>query len=419
LVWGLISCVQIIRSATSDEGGNDLYTYWYAGLHIRQGVDPYGAFLGETHPNLPIRFIDGVANKKDQIVRYDLHPAPGLTFPLIFLLTPFAWFSFQTAKVAWFVLLMLINFLIPALLLRATREDQPIAILDYLLTLGIFMGFSATRYASISGQPSILVIAMMLLTWIWAKERPVLAGLLLGIALSKYSLALGFWIYFLLIERRPKLSLTAIAVQLGGLFGLAWLGDLTLSEAIDGYVQLFLHHAPMEGIQLTSLLPGIDAYSPPLAITLSFLVGLPLAYVLLRRRTQLQTIAAQPILRTTFLTILTFWSLMVAYHRAYDLQVFLIVVGLIFLLWRAQGRAPVTEKVITASGLYTAISLILLSLPAGSLLRGWLPTDLGSLWIRFILRSSTWVVMIGLALSIALVFLLTQPTNTWVEKDHA
>jgi hypothetical protein len=419
LVWGLISSVQIIHSAMGEEGGNDLYTYWYAGLHIRQGVDPYGAFLSGTHPDLPIRFLDDVANKKDQIIRNDLQPAPGLTFPLIFLLTPFAWFSFPTAKVAWFVLLMLINILIPALLLRATREDQPIPLLDYLLTLGIFIGFSATRYASISGQPSILVIALMLLTWIWAKERPIVAGLLLGIALSKYSLALGFWIYFFLIERRPKLSLAAIGVQLGGIFGLAWLGDLTLSEAIDGYIQLFLHHAPMEGIQLTSLLPGIDAYSPPLAITLTLLVGLPLTYILLRRGTQMKTIASQPILRTTVLTILTFWSLMVAYHRAYDLQVFLIVVGLFFMLWRRQGKAPLTKRVIIVSSLYTAVSLILLSLPAGSLLRGWLPMELGSLWIRIILRTSTWVVMIGLALLIALVFRLTQPKFPENIRDHA
>jgi hypothetical protein len=419
LVWGLVSCVQIIRSAMSEEGGNDLYTYWYAGLHIRQGVDPYGAFLSGTHPDLPIRFLDGVANEKDQVVRNDLQPAPGLTFPLIFLLTPFSWFSFPTAKIAWFALLMLINVLIPALLLRATRQGQPIPLLDYLLTLGIFMGFSATRYASISGQPSILVIALMLLTWIWATERPIVAGLLLGIALSKYSLALGFWIFFFLVERRPKLSLTAIGVQLGGIVGLARLGDLTLSEAVDGYIQLFLHHAPMEGIQLTSLLPGIDAYSPSLAIALTLLVGLPLAYVLLRRSTQLKTISSQPILRATFLTILTFWSLLVAYHRAYDLQVFLIAVGLSFMLWGSQGKPPLTERIIIVSSLYTAASLLLLSLPAGSLLRGWLPMDLGSLWIRIILRASTWVVMIGLALSIALAFRLTQPRLPENTRDHA
>jgi hypothetical protein len=411
LLWGSLSSLQILRSALDDDGGNDLYTYWYAGLHIRQGSDPYRAFLDGKDPVLPIAFLDGLATDKREIVRPELQPAPGLTLPLILLLTPFAWLSFQSAKVGWFILLILANLLIPALLLRALLVHKKTPLPAYLLILAVFMGFSSTRYASISGQPSIIVIALMLLTWIWAKDRPVLAGLLLGIALSKYSLALGFWIYFSFIEWRPKLSLTAAGVQILGILGLAWLGEASVMEAINGYIQLFLHHAPMEGIQLTSLLPGIDAYSPPLALGLTAGVGIPLAILKRRYKTQELTLASHTILRTTNLTLLTFWSLMVAYHRAYDLQVFVIMVGLILMIWDRAEPEGSPQVILVSSSLYLLLSILVLSLPAGSLLRQFLRPEFGSVWIRVILRSSTWVVLLGMGLCLAFLFRLTARTS--------
>ena len=164
-LWGLISTIQIVRSALDESGGNDLYTYWYAGLHIRQGTDPYRAFLDGRDPVIPMRFLDGEATHRDQIIRPELQPAPGLTFPLILLLTPFAWLSFQSAKIGWFILLMLTNLVIPWLLLIALSKKGQFNAFLYLAMLAIFMGFSSTRYASISGQPSILVIALMLISW--------------------------------------------------------------------------------------------------------------------------------------------------------------------------------------------------------------------------------------------------------------
>jgi hypothetical protein len=314
-------------------------------------------------------------------------------------------------------MLMLCNLIIPWLLLRALREEELRDSFHYLLLLFIFLGFSSTRYATISGQPSIFVIVMMLLAWILAKDRPIPAGLLLGFALSKYSLSLGFWIYFAIVEIRPRLSLSALGVQIAGLFGLAWLGGGSVFNAIDGYIQLFLHHAPMEGIQLTSLLPSIDAYSPPLAIALTLAVGAPLAFILVRSKIKLESLEAQPLLRTTLITTLTFWSLLVAYHRAYDLQVFIIALGLMLLIRRGLIGGQVEDTVARIASLYSAISVLLLALPAGSLIRTWLPPEVGPLWIRIILRGTTWVVLIGLGLGILLLHRLLSPSYKNSE-DH-
>jgi hypothetical protein len=37
--WALLSLVMAIWNTFTPLGGNDLYTYWYAGLFIRQGDD--------------------------------------------------------------------------------------------------------------------------------------------------------------------------------------------------------------------------------------------------------------------------------------------------------------------------------------------------------------------------------------------
>ncbi len=411
LMWGSLSTYQIARGALGESGGNDIYTYWYAGLHIRQGTDPYRAFLDGRDPDLPITFLNGEAIAKDEVVRSDLQPAPGLTFPLILLLTPFSWLSFQSAKIGWFILLMAMNLLIPGLLLRAIHRHQAGSRFPYLPLLAIFMGFSSTRYASISGQPSILVIVFMLLAWIWAEDRPYLAGLLLGVALSKYSLALGFWIYFTFFEWRPKLSLSAAGVQVVGLIVLAGLGNSNVLEAIDGYIQLFLHHAPMEGIQLTSLLPGINAYSPPLAIALTAIVGIPLFFILKRIKAGPRPLESRPIVQAMLLTVLTFWSLMVAYHRAYDLQVFIIALGSTLLLRTIDDQDRPKEWVLRSHSAYAVLSIIMLSLPAGGILRSWLPEDFGPIWIRLVLRASTWVILIGIGLAIASLFHVTRPSK--------
>jgi hypothetical protein len=406
VIWGAISTFQIIQSSLGPSGGNDLYTYWYAGLHIRQGTDPYRAFLDGQDPELPIRFIGAIATDKQDIVRQDLQPAPGLTLPLIVLLSPFALLSFELAKIGWFSLLIFVNVMIPWLLLYAISTNRKVDRYYYLLFIAIFLGMSSTRYATISGQPSILVIAMMLLSWIWSNKRPYLAGLLLGLALSKYSLALGFWIYFTFFEWRPRLSLTAAGVQIIGLLGLAWLGDNNLLQATNGYIQLFLHHAPMEGIQLTSLFPGVDAYSPLLALILTIMIGLPLLCI--KRgviRTE-GTFRTKPTLRSLLLTILTFWSLMVAYHRAYDLQVFIIALGSFLLIHQAYGEGKLDKGIMLACSMYISLSILVLSIPAGGIVRALLPPEAGELWIRVILRSSTWVILSGMVLSILLVFRL-------------
>lgn len=404
ILWASLSTFQIIYSAAGPQGGNDLYTYWYAGLHIRQGTDPYRAFLSGTNPRMPISFLDGVATQSNQVVRSDLQPAPGLTFPLIYLLTPFAWFTFNTARVLWFILLLVLNIVIPSLLIRAMLPGKTAPEFSYLILVCIFMGLSSTRYATISGQPSILVIALMMTTWMQAKRRPILAGLLLGVALSKYSLALGFWVYFTLVEIRPKLSLSALGVQLLGLIGLAWLGESSLFQAMDGYIQLFLHHAPMEGIQLTSLFPGLDAFSPPLALGLTLSVGLSFGWVLKQMGVDRNQIDSSLLRRAIFLTSLTFWSLLVAYHRAYDLQVFLILVGCALVLLNMPLEMKLNAKWVNLTQIYAIVAVILLSLPAGSFLRQILPGELGSIWVRLVLRASTWMIVIGLGITLALLF---------------
>jgi hypothetical protein len=45
IVWAGISLLRLFQESFSTSGGNNLYTYWYAGHFIREGKDYYKAFI--------------------------------------------------------------------------------------------------------------------------------------------------------------------------------------------------------------------------------------------------------------------------------------------------------------------------------------------------------------------------------------
>ena len=111
--WAVLSLVLAIWNTFTPLGGNDLYTYWYAGLFIRQGEDPYAAFIAHQQPDLPITFLDGEADSIDDIKIPGLVPAPANTYPLVYLLTLFSFLTWPSAKVAWLICNLVLVFIVP------------------------------------------------------------------------------------------------------------------------------------------------------------------------------------------------------------------------------------------------------------------------------------------------------------------
>ena len=394
--WAVLSLALAIRNTFTPLGGNDLYTYWYAGLFIRQGEDPYAAFIAHQQPDLPITFLDGEATSMQEIKIPGLVPAPANTYPLIYLLTLFSFLTWPTAKVAWLICNLVLVLIIPILLSGLLPDRQQLDRRIMLVLALVFIGFTSTRYALSSGQLSFLVFGMLLGSALLVKQRPWLAGVLMGFALSKYSLALGFFLYYLFFERRLRMSLTAILVQVLGVVWLVLTSGSSVAQVLEEYHLLFEHHAVMEGIQLSALL-STGGSNPPLSAGFTLLIG---AFLILYALKNPVSRKADPLVRLCLLTILLLWSLLVGYHRSYDALTFILFLVLAVSMLQDLGGKPEAHGLYVIWKSFSILSAAIMLLPAGSLVRAGLPEEVGRGWITLVSKSTSLVLIFALVLCI-------------------
>ncbi len=202
-------------------GSRDYHQFWYAGQFIIQERDPYEAFFDGEKPNLPIHYADGVtvsqypvaqARPGDHTFQYPGHAPHAHTIFLFFLVDckvviPYSNFGLMLVT-GWLALRH-----IPFGGVKLPRIQE-------LLIFLIYFDFSATRIAIENGQTTLLVFLLMLIALIFSKRAWVIAGLALGLALSKYSLSIPIFLFFL-YQKNFKVLLLAVAVQLSGVIGIA------------------------------------------------------------------------------------------------------------------------------------------------------------------------------------------------------
>jgi hypothetical protein len=394
--WAVLSLVLAIRNTFTPLGGNDLYTYWYAGLFIRQSDDPYAAFIAHQQPDLPITFLDGEAHSIDEIKIPGLVPAPANTYPLVYLLTLFSFLTWPTAKVAWLICNLVLVLIIPILLTGLIPARQQLDRRTMVILALVFIGFTSSRYALSSGQLSFLVFGMLLGSALLVKQRPWLAGILMGFALSKYSLALGFFLYYLFFERRLRMSLTAILVQVLGVGWLVLTSGSSVTQVLEEYRLLFEHHARMEGIQLSALL-STGGSNPPLSAGFTLLIGAFLMRYALKNPVSRQ---ADPLVRLCLLTILLLWSLLVGYHRSYDALTFILFLALAVSMLHDLRGMPEAHGLHFTWKSFSILSAAIMLLPAGSLVRAGLPEGVGRGWIILVSKLTSLVLIFALVLCI-------------------
>jgi hypothetical protein len=312
-------------------GGRDFHQFWYAGHFVLQGTDPYAAYSARELPNLPIHYLDGVTVTQYPVAQGKLAIIPSNTPMMLLLLSPFSLFSWGVAK--WlFLLINLILMLITGWLVlrRVPFGGVKLARLDELLIFLIYFDLSATRIAIENGQTTLLVFLLMLIAILYADRLWPIAGLALGIALSKYSLALPIFL-FLLYKKNFRVLLSAIAVQVLGVVGLAAIdGASPITVAMENY-RLFFQLFDQPGVHLARQFEiftdnHLLTQIPVLIMTL--LVFIPL-FQWLRNHTS-KTKASEEVLDFHLLTILFLWTILVAYHRLYDTLILLFFIVLVF-----------------------------------------------------------------------------------------
>lgn len=393
-LWAALSVGRMIASNLRPDGSPDGHIFWYSGHFVRQGVDPYQAFLARRAPTLPVEYLDGVVARAPVLMPGSV-PAQAHTAPLVLLLTPLAYFSWPTAKLAWLAVNLALVAIVPLACARLV-PGAPRALRLALVLL--FPGLAAVRYAVSNGQTTLLVLALMLLAAVWSAHRPWLAGVALGLALSKYSLALPVLLLFGL-ERRGRAVLAAIAVQAVGVLALWGISGSTPPRVLSEYAAMMLYHTGLGEINLAARLPPGSMAAIPLGLVFSAAVaaGCAWAWRAGRRR------GADPAwARLHVLSALCLWALLAVYHRNYDAAAYVVFVGMAFgglargETWTMTGRA----RRLLAAGV--AILTLVMMLPAGSIVRGLLPADVGPIWVGLATRLSTLVLLASLALTLAL-----------------
>ena len=201
-----------VANSIDSTGGTDLFTYWRINHFTRQGEDPYKAFLQGSDIQLPVQYIGGHTATSYPIVETDVNQKlPGNSPPIMFLLLPFSFLSWTTAKIIWMFLNIVLILATPWLAFRLFASNLSLLLCSMVAL--VYYGLPGTRAAIVTGQTSALIIFLILLTlWLVRNKRDWLAGLALGIALSKISVALPLFLF--LIYKRNWISLVLGSMEL-------------------------------------------------------------------------------------------------------------------------------------------------------------------------------------------------------------
>jgi len=311
-LYSLPVMAYIIMGTLSPMGAKDFHQFWYAGQFILLGRDPYQAYFAGTE--LPMR-------------QPGLEVIPSNTPPMLLVLSLFSLLPWTAAKLAWLSFDLVLVYkcfrLVEHYLPFSTISlDRPTKILILL----IFFDLSPTRIAVENGQTTLFVFVLMLMAILLADRSWLLAGLLFGLALSKYSVSLSVMLLFL-FQRKYRLLIVSVLTQLFGFVSLALVSGNPILMILREYLALVILLIDQPGIHLAYLVPGT---SLDLLFSGLMTVGVfvPLYFWLVRRR---QFISRNPgVLNFHFLTILMIWTLLVAYHRLYDALTLLLLVVLVF-----------------------------------------------------------------------------------------
>ncbi len=361
-------------------GGLDLHAIWHSGHALRQGEDPLRFALEKRSPDLPITYLDGTVTSEGPVAQPGLPTLPSNTAPIYLPLAATAYLSWPVARWVGFVINFGLMFLIPVLVIRLFPYRRTLSTADRTLIFLLFFTLTGTRVTVWIGQTTFIVFALMLGSLLLRERHPVWSGVLLGFAVSKYSLAIAAVLFLVWEWRRRNLwiLITAAVVQAAGLLNLAWSGNVSPQAILLDYIDTFnVFIETPQGLRLSMLFPDSPLFSiaVPLMLTLS-VFGL-LAWLRMNRSWQGR---ARELAGYEAFSTLILWSLLVAYHRIYDYSTAIIVAPLALLLlhtpgiWRLSRQQRMSNLALISAG------FAILVMP-GTIVEVVLPANMAQTWL--------------------------------------
>ncbi|MDA1128321.1 MAG: glycosyltransferase family 87 protein [Chloroflexi bacterium] len=373
-------------------GGTDLYTYWRINHFTRVGEDPYKAYLDRAEVELPVRYVDGpVATTRPIAETDEEQKLPGNSPPMLFLLLPLSYLSWPVAKVVWMIMSVALVLVTPWLALRLLPIKLS-PVIWVMMSFGYY-GLPGTRAAIVTGQTALIVIALVFLTFhLVLGKRNLLAGLALGIALSKVSVAMPLFIY-LLYKRNWVALAVGVGVQTAGFIAMAFVRGGSPVQVFVDFASIAGAHARLTGIHLTGLFhPGT-----PVSIVVGVIFSLAVLLPLWRYAAKVEDKGPKSELRDFMVfAVLGLWGLLGVYHRAYDIGMALPAIVLLLYgvssrcAWNAWGLTQRQSIVLFLTGVF------FISLPVR-----FVEDAIGVWWESFAVGSITVVLLVLLAASLS------------------
>ena len=297
----------------------------------------------------------------------DLSTSVTNTAPLTMLLALFSYYSWPVAKFNWMVINLILILFLPWLLLRSFPYHRSFRRIDRLLIILAVYAFSATRGSVSIGQTTLVVFTTLLGSLILRRRHWYLAGILLGIGLSKYSLAAPFVLFLLLELKRRNLYLIGVALltQFIGILAITLVSGDSPLTVVNYYVTIFrlFSQGRDQAVQLGILIPeSISGVGRPVVY---FSLLLLLSAVIIRWLSKRGSLSHKTIRLANYnlLVILAISAFLLAYNGGYDMLVMTIVLPLgLFLISRpAIGR--LSRETWQFSILLLLVTVFLLSFP--------------------------------------------------------
>ncbi|GBD09884.1 hypothetical protein HRbin22_02146 [Candidatus Thermoflexus japonica] len=307
-ITGIVAVISLGRILTKPKSGIDFYSLiWYPGHWVWRGADPYGAALERRIPALPIYYWDGAVNTEFPM---PVEPMPTNLAPLVLFLAPLARFSWPTAMNIWTIVNMGMAVLFVWSVMRFVGHR--LLSREGLLILLLFFSLIATREVIETGQTTLFVLACMMLALVVGSSSQSIGGILLGMALSKYSLTFPGALYFL-HKRWYRGFTVSIGVQLVGLLILAVITQTPPPIILAENLRMMLMHRQMPGLHLSATLlngGGLATSIAGIALSAGLVILLGFWYRSAYGRGQLADIV--------LLVIVMQWNLLILPHRRYD-----------------------------------------------------------------------------------------------------
>ncbi|HRJ40513.1 MAG: DUF2029 domain-containing protein [Caldilineaceae bacterium] len=381
----------------SPQGAIDFHSYWFSGHFVRQGNDPYVAYFSRSQPALPVYYVDGVVHREGPISVPGLSVTPANTAPIVLLLSAFSFLSWLPAKLLWSLFNVGLMLLIPWLVISLLPGKLP-----WRYTLVIVLTYyclQGTRVSIWVGQTTLLTFALMLSSLRASLRKPLLSGLSLGIALSKYSLSLPVALFYL-YARKYKILFISLFVQLAALLILSGLTGTMPYDIGASYVKMVFHHNTLPGIHFRSLFAQPTWLYYGLLVSGTLLIGLVIAnqYHLHRHKDSTYNIH--------IFVILSLWTLLVGYHRAYDTTLVIFFLSLIIYGLNQPDLWHLTPRQRNLLIGFLSLFILIMAAPF-SIVTLFLPLAYGPFWQQIINYAMTLALMIALFVSIWLLSRVT------------